>query len=184
MNPFSHPSRRDALRMLSSGFGMLALNGIAASQARQLASAALPGRAKRVIFLCMTGAPSHVDTFDHKPMLTKRDGASLSGFRRGAKLMGSPWAFKPGGKSGLMISELLPEIGKQADHLCLLHGMHTDVPAHAQATTDGLHHDGVGDRDEEYRTHRRRAVARHHGSGVQQLSHQHRRLAPRQQQVA
>ena len=135
MNPFSHPSRRDALRMLSSGFGMLALNGIAASQARQLASAALPGRAKRVIFLCMTGAPSHVDTFDHKPMLTKRDGASLSGFRRGAKLMGSPWAFKPGGKSGLMISELLPEIGKQADHLCLLHGMHTDVPAHAQATT-------------------------------------------------
>jgi hypothetical protein len=83
----------------------------------------------------MTGAPSHVDTFDHKPMLTKRDGASLSGFRRGAKLMGSPWAFKPGGKSGLMISELLPEIGKQADHLCLLHGMHTDVPAHAQATT-------------------------------------------------
>jgi len=135
MNPFSTPSRRDALRMMSSGFGMLALNGVAASQVRQQSSAALPGRAKRVIFLCMTGAPSHVDTFDHKPMLTKRDGASLSGFRRGAKLMGSPWAFKPGGKSGLMISELLPEIGKQADHLCLLHGMHTDVPAHAQATT-------------------------------------------------
>lgn len=135
MNPFSTPSRRDALRMLSSGFGMLALNGLAASQVRQQTSATLPGRAKRVIFLCMTGAPSHVDTFDHKPMLTKRDGASLSGFRRGAKLMGSPWAFKPGGKSGLMISELLPEIGKQADHLCLLHGMHTDVPAHAQATT-------------------------------------------------
>ena len=135
MNPFSNPSRRDALRVLSSGFGMLALNGIAASQASQPASTALPGRAKRVIFLCMTGAPSHVDTFDHKPMLTKRDGASLSGFRRGAKLMGSPWAFKPGGDSGLMISELLPEIGKQADHLCLLRGMHTDVPAHAQATT-------------------------------------------------
>ncbi len=135
MNPFSNPSRRDALRMMSSGFGMLALNGIAASQVSQQTSAALPGRAKRVIFLCMTGAPSHVDTFDHKPMLTKRDGASLSGFRRGAKLMGSPWAFNPGGKSGLMISELLPEIGKQADHLCLLRGMHTDVPAHAQATT-------------------------------------------------
>jgi hypothetical protein len=135
MNPFSNPSRRDALRMMSSGFGMLALNGIATSQAGQQTTAALPGRAKRVIFLCMTGAPSHVDTFDHKPMLTKRDGASLSGFRRGAKLMGSPWAFHPGGKSGLMISELLPEIGKQADHLCLLHGMHTDVPAHAQATT-------------------------------------------------
>ncbi|MGB0332158.1 MAG: DUF1501 domain-containing protein [Planctomycetota bacterium] len=135
MNPFSNPSRRDALRMMSSGFGMLALNGIATSKAGQQTTAALPGRAKRVIFLCMTGAPSHVDTFDHKPMLTKRDGASLSGFRRGAKLMGSPWAFHPGGKSGLMISELLPEIGKQADHLCLLHGMHTDLPAHAQATT-------------------------------------------------
>ena len=135
MNPFSTPSRRDALRLLSSGFGMLALNGVAAAGSPVAAGGRLPARAKRVIFLCMTGAPSHVDTFDHKPMLTKRDGASLSGFRRGAKLMGSPWAFKPGGKSGLMISELLPEIGKQADHLCLLHGMHTDVPAHAQATT-------------------------------------------------
>ena len=135
MNPFSTPSRRDALRLLSSGFGMLALKGVAAAGSPVAAGGRLPARAKRVIFLCMTGAPSHVDTFDHKPMLTKRDGASLSGFRRGAKLMGSPWAFKPGGKSGLMISELLPEIGKQADHLCLLHGMHTDVPAHAQATT-------------------------------------------------
>ena len=133
-------SRRDALRMLSSGFGMLALRGISSAQeprphSAQVQSARIPARAKRVIFLCMSGAPSHVDTFDHKPMLAERDGASLSGFRQGSKLMASPWGFRPGGKSGLMISELLPEIGKQADHLCLLRGMHTDVPAHAQATT-------------------------------------------------
>lgn len=135
MNPFHNTSRRDALRMLSSGFGMLALRGITAAQAPPRAGTAHAAKAKRVIFLCMTGAPSHVDTFDHKPMLAKRDGASLSGFRRGSKLMASPWAFKPGGRSGLMISELLPEIGKQADQLCLLRGMHTDVPAHAQAVT-------------------------------------------------
>ena len=73
---------------------MLALNGIATSKPASRPQRP-PGRAKRVIFLCMTGAPSHVDTFDHKPMLTKRDGASLSGFRRGAKLMGSPWPSIP-----------------------------------------------------------------------------------------
>jgi len=79
MNPFSTPSRRDALRMLSSGFGMLALNGIAASQVRRRASAALPGRAKRVIFLCMTGAPSHVDVA--APSSWARPGRSSPGGR-------------------------------------------------------------------------------------------------------
>ncbi|MEM1449265.1 MAG: DUF1501 domain-containing protein [Planctomycetota bacterium] len=145
MNPFHTPNRRDALRLLSSGFGLLAMRGMAnASPARALARQTSPlapkaphakAHAKRVIFLCMNGAPSHVDTFDHKPELTKRDGATLSGTRRGAKLMGSPWKFNASGKSGLMISELFPEIAKHADKMCLLRGMHTDVPAHPQAFT-------------------------------------------------
>jgi len=132
------PSRRQALRLASSGFGWLALRGlVSARSASDGVLAPRPPhftpRARRVIFLCMPGAPSHVDTFDHKPELSRRDGETLSGYRQGARLLGSPWEFKKRGKSGLAISELLPEIGRHADRLCLLHGMTADVPAHAQA---------------------------------------------------
>jgi len=132
------PSRRDALRLASSGFGLLALRGLAQAGAQQQVSSAPraghhKARAKRVIFLCMSGAPSHVDTFDYKPGLAARDGATLSGYRRGAKLMASPWQFKQRGESGLWLSELFPHLGERADELCLLRGMHTDVPAHPQA---------------------------------------------------
>jgi hypothetical protein len=87
-----------------------------------------------VIFLCMAGAPSHVDTFDHKPALAREDGKTVSDAgRRGASLLASPWKFSQHGESGLWISELFPEVAKHADELCLLHGMHTEVPAHSQA---------------------------------------------------
>jgi hypothetical protein len=96
-----------------------------------------PARAKRVVFLCMAGGPSHVDTFDYKPMLQKANGQSPpKGSPRGllsGKLLASPWKFQAAGQSGLMLSELFPEVAKCADHLCLLRGMHTDVPAHPQA---------------------------------------------------
>ena len=95
-----------------------------------------PAKAKRVIFLAMEGGPSHLDTFDYKPKLTADDGKSYSKGRGfgGGKLMGSPWTFKKQGQSGLFISELFPEVGKLADDLCLLNGMHTDLPNHPQAT--------------------------------------------------
>ncbi|MBL8859820.1 MAG: DUF1501 domain-containing protein [Planctomycetes bacterium] len=135
------PSRRDTLKLLSCGFGMLALRGLCAADAQDLVSDPLApkkphllARAKRVIFLCMNGAPSHVDTFDYKPALAEHDGQTLSGYRQGAKLMASPWKFSQKGKSGLWMSELFPELAKHADELCLLRGMHTAVPAHAQAT--------------------------------------------------
>ena len=137
-NPFA-PDRRDALRILSSGFGLLALSSLLAAEGQTDADPLapktphLPARAKRVIFLCMSGAPSHVDTFDYKPELAKHDGQSLSGYRQGAKLMASPWKFAQQGKSGLWLSELFPELARHADELCLLRGMSTDVPAHAQA---------------------------------------------------
>lgn len=93
-----------------------------------------PAKAKRVIFLCMEGAPSHVDTFDYKPKLSKDDGKNMQGGRaRFAKLLASPWKFAQHGDSGLWISELFPELAKSADELCLLNGMHTDVPSHPQA---------------------------------------------------
>ena len=128
-------SRRKALQTISTGFGYLAFSGIAAKQA--LARSAtprgphFPARAKRVIFACMRGGPSHVDTFDHKPNLLRDDGKRASGFGN-RKLMGSPFEFKPHGKSGLPISELFPHLSKHADDLCLINGMHADAPVHPQ----------------------------------------------------
>ncbi|MBM3975893.1 MAG: DUF1501 domain-containing protein [Planctomycetes bacterium] len=140
------PSRRDALRATTLGFGWLALSGLLAQRARAAAPFQAPvdplapkaphhaARAKRVIFLAMGGAPSHVDTFDYKPELAKHDGQALSGrYRQGAKLMASPWEFRQHGQSGLWISALFPKLAAHADKLCLLRGMQTDVPAHAQA---------------------------------------------------
>jgi hypothetical protein len=93
-------------------------------------------KAKRVIFLCMDGAPSHVDTFDYKPKLNADSGKAPprggGGFRVG-KLLGSPFKFEKRGQSGLWISELFPELSKHADNLCVLNGMHTDLPNHPQA---------------------------------------------------
>jgi hypothetical protein len=141
MNQRSTPScctRREALRATTLGFGLLALNGLLADRARAAAlfapAQAPKARAKRVILLAMGGAPSHVDTFDYKPELAKHDGEALSGrYRQGAKLMASPWEFRQHGRSGLWISALFPKLAEHADELCLLRGMQTDVPAHAQA---------------------------------------------------
>jgi hypothetical protein len=131
-------SRRDVLKSTGVGFGYLAFAGLstwAAEKANPLApkKTHFPAKAKHVIFLCMEGAPSHVDTFDYKPKLTADNGQSMRGARFGGKLLGSPWKFSQSGKSGLWISELFPELSKHADDLCLLRGMHTDVPAHSQA---------------------------------------------------
>jgi hypothetical protein len=136
-------TRRDLLKSTSSGVGYLAFAALAHEQALAESKAGGPlapkkphfkPRAKRVIFLSMRGAPSHVDTFDYKPQLGKDNGkAGRSG--RGRKLLGSPWEFSQHGKSGLWISELLPEIASHADELCLLKGMHTDLPNHPQAQT-------------------------------------------------
>jgi hypothetical protein len=137
-------SRREMLRLAACGFGSVAFAGIAARAGAVpsfLDDAALSPlapkkphflpKAKRVIFLCMAGAPSHVDTFDYKPELTAMDGKT---FRGNAKLLGSPWKFRQSGKSGLWISELFPNLAKQADELCLLRGMKAEIPAHAQAS--------------------------------------------------
>ncbi len=129
-------SRRAALRATTAGFGFLALRGLvsAGDSGSLVGRLHHQARAKRVIFLSMAGAPSHVDTFDYKPRLRADDGKGAPGeYRRGAKLMGSPWEFKQSGTSGLWISELFPHLSKQADHLCLMHGMQTEVPAHSQA---------------------------------------------------
>ncbi len=141
-------SRRDILKTSSNGFGYLAFAALAQQQILRANPAAagplspkpahFPAKAKHVIFLCMQGAPSHVDLFDYKPKLIADSGKSapaVAGRYGQAKLMKSPWKFDRHGKSGLWISELLPETAKHADELCVINSMATDVPAHPQAFT-------------------------------------------------
>jgi len=138
-------SRRSFLKNLGGGFGYVALAGLA-SEAAAYENPLSPRaphfrpRAKRVIFLFMQGGPSHVDTFDHKPLLKRDDGQNrtvapdASGRRFGGVLLAPQWEFRRHGQSGLWISDLFPNLAKHADSLCLLNGMHTDNPAHPQAT--------------------------------------------------
>lgn len=138
-----HPfSRRQFLQTTSSGFGYLAFSALSSWAAEAAHSPLAPKpphfapRAKRVIFLFMPGAPSHVDTFDYKPKLTADSGKDSGRGRGGpATLLGSPWKFSQHGRSGLWISELFPELAKQADDLCLIRSMHTDLPNHPQAVS-------------------------------------------------
>ena len=135
------PTRRELLRSASAGFGYLAFSGLSTLHAQETAAANplapkaphFKARAKRIIFLCMQGGPSHVDTFDYKPKLASDGGKG--GKSGGGKLLASPWKFKQQGKSGLWISELFPEIGKHADELCLIRSMHCDQPVHTRAMT-------------------------------------------------
>ncbi len=121
-------SRRHMLQSASCGFGYLALNGLLGQQSLRANPANLaaripriPARAERVIFLCMSGGPAQVDTFDYKPQTGKKEHP------------GSVFDFNQHGESGLWISELFPETAKHADKLCLLNGMHCDTGIHAQS---------------------------------------------------
>ncbi|HTN75978.1 MAG TPA: DUF1501 domain-containing protein [Pirellulaceae bacterium] len=139
-------SRRMALQACASGFGYLAFASMAqeaaARDAIQADSDTLtpkathhPARAKRVIFLCMNGGPSHVDLFDYKPTLNKQTGGAspIGRERGGAKLLGSPFKFSQHGEAGLWISEAFPQLARHADELCMVNSMHTDLPNHSQA---------------------------------------------------
>ncbi len=141
MQQISHlPNRRDWLASSACGFGWLAGKNLLAS-ANSL-SHPLPhfaAKAKRIVFLFMHGGPSHMDTFDYKPLLTRDDGkpcpipkprvvSSETG-----NLLGSPFSFSQKGKCGAWVSELFPHIGRSVDDLCFLHGMHGSNSRHGGA---------------------------------------------------
>jgi hypothetical protein len=132
-SPFS---RRHLLTTMSSGIGWLAFSALAQGKGG-LASKTphFAARAKRVIFLTMRGGPSHVDLFDYKPELTKRDGktAALGRDSAGAKLFGAVHPFGQYGQSGQWMTTLYPQLAKHADDLCIINSMNTDLPNHAQA---------------------------------------------------
>ncbi len=134
MNPY-FLTRRQALSRMGGGFGVLGLAG-ALGEANVLANppAHFTPKAKRVIFLFMNGAPSHVDTFDPKPLLAKHEG-EMPGDRgeRNQKTSGympSPFQFAAHGQSGMVMSELFPNLAQHADDLCVIRSMHTDQPNH------------------------------------------------------
>ena len=145
-------NRRRALQSMACGFGYLAFAALSGQRALASANplaAKRPHhapRAKRVIFIFMQGGPSHVDTFDYKPLLAERDG-EMMGFhdartiaktgdrgRSNQRVMKSPWSFRRHGQSGRWASELFPEMARHADDLCFIHSMQTEGVAHGPAT--------------------------------------------------
>ncbi len=138
-------SRRELLRRCGMGMGSVALAGIMGKQGVQAASSSLnplipkaphfDQKAKRVIHIFANGGPSQVDTFDHKPMLSKYHGKTLPGNqlkteRKTGTAMRSPFEFSKHGESGLEISSLFPNVAHSADDLCVIRSMHANVPNH------------------------------------------------------
>jgi hypothetical protein len=157
-----HPavSRRAFLARSSTGIGSLALASLLANRTSAASSATPKGagavlpsghlapKAKRVIYLFMSGAPSHIDLFDHKPKLQEltntelppsiRMGQRITGMTSGQKQLlcvGSPFAFQRHGRSGMEFSELLPHTAGIADELCMIRSMFTEPINHDPAVT-------------------------------------------------
>ncbi len=94
-----------------------------------------PARAKHIIHIFLNGGPSHVDTFDPKPILARYHGKPLPNEnlrteRKTGAAFASPFKFKKYGHSGIEISELFSHLGQHADELCVVRSMHADVPNH------------------------------------------------------
>ncbi len=144
---FAPYSRRALLQQAAVGFGSLALTSLfsqtlaATPPVNPLAAREghLPARAKRIIFLFMKGGPSHVDTFDPKPLLDRDDGKPFPfdkprvQFAATGNLLKSPWKFQKHGESGLPVSELFPNVATCVDDLCVINSVHGTNPAHGGA---------------------------------------------------
>src|SRR5262245_50792052 len=95
-------------------------------------------RAKHLIFVFLTGGFSHLDTFDYKPKLQAGHGKPIPAFglrpdeSKPLPLLGSKFQFAPGGQSGLMVSDLFPNLRSLADDLCVIRSSHTDIVEHFQ----------------------------------------------------
>ena len=146
-------SRRWFLQDCGVGMAGLALSSLLARDAQAKAKGPanplavraphFTPKAKRVIYMFMAGAPSHLELFDHKPELEKRDGqlppADLLKDYRAAfinpnsALLGPKYKFSPHGKSGIEFSELIPNIAGIADDLCVIRSMQTEAVNHAPA---------------------------------------------------
>src|SRR5580704_15123319 len=137
-------TRRQLLHRTGMGMGAVALAGVLAdsSQAKEMSlnplapkQPPLPAKARRVVHLFMNGGPSHVDTFDPKPMLDKYHGKPLPAGNLGTErktggAFRSPFQFKKYGQSGIEVSEIFPHVASCVDDLAVIRSMHADVPNH------------------------------------------------------
>ena len=149
-------SRRDLLQRFGMGLGGLALTDMLGSTpavAKSLPHGVLgkphrPPKARRVIYLFMSGGPSQMDLFDYKPLLNEKHGTELpDSIRRGQRLtgmsgnqaslplVGSPFKFAQQGQSGQWMSDLLPHTAKIADDICVIKSMYTEAINHGPGVT-------------------------------------------------
>ncbi|MEX0794024.1 MAG: DUF1501 domain-containing protein [Pirellulaceae bacterium] len=142
-------TRRTFLRQAGLGIGAAALRGLLGEQPALAAERThFAPQAKRVIYLCQSGAPSQHDLFDYKPELAKWDGQELPESIRGGQrltgmtaaqerlpLVASPYRFKQHGESGMWLSELLPHTARLADKICLVRSVQTDAINHDPGMT-------------------------------------------------
>ncbi|MES1213276.1 MAG: DUF1501 domain-containing protein [Singulisphaera sp.] len=155
---FCRRTRREFLWQAGGGFtsvalaGLLSQDGFLASQSRAadgvtpFANPLFPKpphfapKAKSVIFLFMYGGPSHVDTFDYKPVLYKLDGQTIpvktkgrGGSKNEGRVVGPKWNFKQYGQSGQWVSELFPHLSGHVDDIAFIKSMTADSPIHGSA---------------------------------------------------
>ena len=145
LGELSLPARRSFLRDVGQGFGGLALAALLGGESRAAVSA-LPHhapRAKRVIWLFMTGAPSQMDTWDYKPELQARHGQPLPGadkqvgfFGTSGSCMASPFKWAQHGESGSWVSELFPHLSRHVDRMTFIHSCHVRANNHAPASME------------------------------------------------
>ncbi|MGZ0169915.1 MAG: DUF1501 domain-containing protein [Planctomycetales bacterium] len=146
--------RRQLLQRFGMGLGGLALADLLRDEEATAASGGVLSKlhhapkAKRIICLFQSGAPSQIDLFDHKPLLNEKHGTqlpdevrkgqrltSMSGNQASLPLAGSPFKFTQYGESGLSFSDQLPHTAKMADDLCIVRSMYTEAINHGPGTT-------------------------------------------------
>jgi uncharacterized protein DUF1501 len=143
-------NRREFLRDACGGFGALAFGALLAQEEARAQSGnplaskkpLLPAKAKSVIFLFLSGGPSHLETFDPKPLLNKLDGqkrpasfgeAKYQFVTSDARLLGTKRTFKRYGKSGIEVSDLFPQLAQCVDDMAVIRSCHGDMVVHSAA---------------------------------------------------
>ena len=137
MKTLSELTRRKFLGNVATGVMGMGLHDLIARDTFASSKPHFPPKAKRVLQIFCPGAASHMDLWEHKPMLEKMHGKPLPGEEnlvsfqgKNGPLMKSPWTFKPAGKSGKMISSMMPHMAEHVDDIAFFHGMHSKTNTH------------------------------------------------------
>src|SRR2546422_595240 len=164
-SPPSYATRREFLTRVGGGFGALALAGLLQQQGLLAQTGPVrgsarqewrgpdprfplaprvghhPAKAKSIIWLFINGGPSHVDTWDYKPELERRNGQELAGFDQNTgffrdqvgPIMRSPFRFRQAGQCGKYVSEIFPNLARHVDKMAFIHSLWTDSNNHSPA---------------------------------------------------